>query len=259
MREVRFSLVPPEWSGEKITNSWAGWPGAAVVAPYLVLEVVVSGEPHPVTGYLVNISIIDRIVREQGIPTVWEHYQDGEGPPPVPRILQSVWRAIQPRIPQDVNLDALHLNTTPYLRFTALPGEPPMIRMTQSFEFSASHRLHCKELSDEENRKTFGKCNNPAGHGHNYVLEVTIEGEPDPATGALLALGRFEGTVKQRVIDRLDHQHLNECREFASLNPSAENIARVIWDLLVGAFDSAGLHAVRVWETPKTYAEYAGR
>ena len=135
-----------------------------------------------------------------------------------------------------------------------------MVHLTQSFEFSASHRLYCADFTDEENRRVFGKCSNPNGHGHNYVVEVTVAGTPDAATGTIIDEPHFERTVKDLVIDRLDHQHLNlDCDEFKSLNPSVENIARVIWNRLDGAFQRGQLAAVRVWETPKTYAECTGR
>ena len=134
-----------------------------------------------------------------------------------------------------------------------------MVLLTQQFEFSAAHRLHCPQLSAEENRRTFGKCNNPGGHGHNYLLEVTVIGTPDPKTGAVLSLPQFEQTVQERVIDRLDHKHLNaDTPEFRDVNPSVENIARVIWGMLERHVGPATLHRVRVWETAKTCAEYAG-
>lgn len=134
-----------------------------------------------------------------------------------------------------------------------------MVQLTQSFEFSAAHRLHVPRLSDEENRRVFGKCNNPNGHGHNYVVEVSVSGRPDAQTGCLLPLPRFEEIVKARVIDRLDHTHLNrDTREFAEVNPSVENIAVVIWNLLCDHVSPARLSSVRVYETPKTYAEYRG-
>ena len=134
-----------------------------------------------------------------------------------------------------------------------------MVYLTQQFELSAAHRLHCPSLSDEQNRATFGKCNNPSGHGHNYLLEVTLAGRPDERTGALLPLPRFEEIVKSQVIDVLDHKHLNaDTAQFRDVNPSVENIARVIWGMLVGKLGQAALHRIRVWETPKTWAEYDG-
>ncbi|MBI4579727.1 MAG: 6-carboxytetrahydropterin synthase [Planctomycetes bacterium] len=134
-----------------------------------------------------------------------------------------------------------------------------MLSVTQTFEFAAAHRLHCATMTDEENRAYFGKCNNPNGHGHNYVLEVTVAGAGDAPSPCVLPAARFEQIVKQRVLDRFDHKHLNQdCPEFRELNPSVENIARTIWGLLDGQFAPARLARVRVWETAKTYAEYSG-
>jgi len=128
-----------------------------------------------------------------------------------------------------------------------------MTLLTQSFEFSASHRLHCPGLSDEENHLLFGKCSNPHGHGHNYVLEVAVEVSPDQTCSILRELDRV---VRTEVIERFDHKNLNvECAEFADLNPTVENIAQVICDRLVGELQPLRLHNVRVWETAKTFAE----
>ena len=133
--------------------------------------------------------------------------------------------------------------------------------MTEQFEFSAAHRLHCPELSDDENRRTFGKCNHPSGHGHNYRIAVAVRvrtgaGAPALSTGAL------EGIVTRTVLDRFDHRHLNvDCPEFAELNPSVENIAQVCHALLSDEIAAAGaaLDHVTVWETAKTSATYPAR
>lgn len=269
MREVRFS-IDRDWAAaahgaegferaHPITNSWGGWPSAVGIAPYLVLRAVVEGRPDPVTGYLVNIRELDVLLREQGIPLAAQHLRERGVRTTGETLLRAIWTATTAQVPAGATMRALELRPTPTLRYELRAGATDMIRMTQSFEFSAAHRLHVPALSEEENRRFFGKCNNPNGHGHNYLVEVTIEGRPDPATGCLLPLPRLEQIVKERVIDRLDHTHLNrDTREFASLNPSVENIAIVVWGLLDGQFDGARLDCVRVWETPKTYAEYRG-
>ena len=132
-----------------------------------------------------------------------------------------------------------------------------MILLTQSFEFSASHRLSCAGLNDEENLRLFGKCSNPHGHGHNYVVEVTVE----PASGlVVLPVLELDRRVKAEIIDRFDHKNLNlECPDFANLNPTVENIAQVVFDRLSTALSPLRLTKVRVWETAKTYAECTGR
>src|SRR6266849_6356582 len=107
-----------------------------------------------------------------------------------------------------------------------------MIYLTRKIEFSASHLYHNPAFSAEENRRVFGKCNNPHGHGHNYVLEVTVAGEPDPATGMVLDLKELKEILQREVTDRMDHRFLNyEVPELAGQIPTCENIAAVIWRL----------------------------
>ena len=129
-----------------------------------------------------------------------------------------------------------------------------MIRLSQTFEFSASHRLHNDALSEEENRKTFGKCNNPSGHGHNYRLKVTLKGTPGP-NGIFIALPAMERIVDQASSIEFDHKNLNvELPEFKNLLPSVENIAKMIYRTLQPKFaeTTARLANVKVWETFKT-------
>ena len=133
-----------------------------------------------------------------------------------------------------------------------------MTRLSQKFEFSASHRLHNPQLSDEENRRTFGKCNNALGHGHNYEVQVTLMGTPNDS-GLLMDIPTFEGIVARTAIEKFDHKHLNaEVPEFHDLIPSVENIAKVIYRMLQSKLksDRAKLASVTVWETPKTWCEY---
>ena len=108
-----------------------------------------------------------------------------------------------------------------------------MVYLTRKIEFSASHLYHNPAFSAEENRRVFGKCNNPHGHGHNYVLEVTVAGEPDPATGMVLDLKELKEILQREVSDRMDHRFLNyEVPELTGQIPTCENIAAVIWRLL---------------------------
>jgi 6-pyruvoyltetrahydropterin/6-carboxytetrahydropterin synthase len=131
-----------------------------------------------------------------------------------------------------------------------------MIRITRKVEFSASHFYHNPELSAEENRRTFGKCNNPHGHGHNYTLEVTIAGEPNPSTGMVLDLKELKAILQREVMDRMDHRHLNyEVPELAGKIPTCENIAAVIWELLESKITCGKLDRVRVYESPYLFAD----
>ena len=263
-REVRFS-VDRDWAGRveftrPVTNSWGGWPSAVGIVPYLRLRAVVAGEPDPATGYVCNIAILDDLLRRHAIPYAADALREHGWRMSAEHLLEHIWDRVVVELPAAAPLVVLELSVTPYLRYTIEQEQPGMVLLTQQFEFSAAHRLHCPQLSDEQNRRMFGKCNNPRGHGHNYVLEVTVAGTPEGRTGAVLPLPKFEQIVQQHVIERLDHKHLNEdTAEFQQLNPSVENIARVIWGLLAEHVSPARLQRVRVWETPKTWAEYQGR
>jgi len=133
------------------------------------------------------------------------------------------------------------------------------MRLTRSYEFSAAHVLARPEWSAEHNARVYGKCANPAGHGHNYRVEVTVEGEPDPATGRLVDLARLDAVVRERVLGPLDTSCLNhDVAEFARTVPTAENIARHVWDHLIGVVHPARLASIRLVETPKNSVEYFG-
>jgi 6-pyruvoyltetrahydropterin/6-carboxytetrahydropterin synthase len=157
------------------------------------------------------------------------------------------------------SVDAIELALSPYLKVAAHHEELPMVRLSQQFEFSAAHRLHTATLSEAENIEIFGRCNNPNGHGHNYELEVVVAGVPDTQTGVVIPLEELQRIVNQRIIDPFDHKHLNlDCAEFRDLNPTVENIARVLYGRLKGHIPApAKLVSVRVWETPKTMCEYS--
>ncbi|NOX59434.1 MAG: hypothetical protein GXP29_11340 [Planctomycetes bacterium] len=241
-------------------NSWAGWPATNGPAPYLVLRATVRGIVDEQTGYLCNIVTVDRAVRTHLIPLIRRRCCEGESKGVVSEcVLLSIVAPLSAALPGHVELVRVELRVTPFLAYTWRKEQPVVVSVTQSFEFAAAHRLYCDSLSEEENRRVFGKCTNPNGHGHNYMVEVTVCGEPDAHSGVVLEVGRLERIVNERVIDVFDHKHLNmDCAEFATTNPSVENITRVIWDRLDGAFSPAKLSKVRVYETPKTYAEYAG-
>jgi len=130
--------------------------------------------------------------------------------------------------------------------------------LTRRYIFSASHRLHADSLSDEQNRATYGKCNNPHGHGHNYSLEVTVSGQVSLDTGMVCNLVDLDEAVRHTVLDRFDHQNLNAMPEFATLVPTTENLTRIIFNILKQSFHPAHLEKVRIEETLNNSFEYAG-
>jgi len=134
-----------------------------------------------------------------------------------------------------------------------------MVYLTRKAEFSAAHFYYVNEWSEEENQRVFGKCANRNGHGHNYTLEVTVKGEPDPMTGFVVDLKRLKQIMEQEVLSVYDHRHLNlEVSEFAHAQPTTENIAVAIWRRLDGKVPGAALHCVRVRETPDLAASCYG-
>jgi 6-pyruvoyltetrahydropterin/6-carboxytetrahydropterin synthase len=114
-------------------------------------------------------------------------------------------------------------------------------------------------MSPEENRRVFGKCNNPHGHGHNYVLEVTVAGTPDPATGMVLDLKELKEILEREITERMDHRFLNhEVPELTGKIPTTENVAAVIWNLLEPKITRGKLHRVRLYETPDLFVDCFG-
>ena len=135
--------------------------------------------------------------------------------------------------------------------------------ITRRAEFSASHRLHNPALSEERNEAIFRSCNWPGGHGHNYLLEVTIAGEPDPETGMVINLQDLRAAMEKRIVDKCDHRHLNEDVDFLRGQvTTTENLCRLFWRELADELSSLGarawLHRVRLQETRDNFVEYLG-
>jgi 6-pyruvoyltetrahydropterin/6-carboxytetrahydropterin synthase len=123
------------------------------------------------------------------------------------------------------------------------------------YTISASHRLHTDALSAEENRATYGKCNNPHGHGHNYIVEVMIAGAVNPETGMVVNMAALDDVVRSCVVDRFDHANLNLDPLFVNRAPTTENLCRAVFTLLKDALPSGKLERVRVEETENNFFE----
>jgi 6-pyruvoyltetrahydropterin/6-carboxytetrahydropterin synthase len=129
---------------------------------------------------------------------------------------------------------------------------------TRAYTISASHRLHSDAFSAEENCATFGKCNNPHGHGHNYRIEVTVGGVVDPATGMVINMATLDAVVRTEVLERFDHMNLNLDSLFRERVSTTENLCIGIFDLLRVALEPAKLEKVRIEETENNFFEYSG-
>jgi 6-pyruvoyltetrahydropterin/6-carboxytetrahydropterin synthase len=134
-----------------------------------------------------------------------------------------------------------------------------MVYLTRKAEFSASHYYHSPDFTPEENRRVFGKCNNPNGHGHNYTLEVTVKGDVDARSGFVVDLKQLKEIMNREVLDAMDHRFLNkEVPEFFTHIPTTENLAIAIWQRLATKLEKAHLHRVRVYETPDLFVDFYG-
>jgi len=263
------------------SNTYAGWPSSDGFCLHLRVLLSLRGTPEPLSGYLADIGQLDRCVRETLLPLLVDSITDDRLAPHafgarheahrLPRpatLLRALLREARRRFGV---VDArAQIALTPFLSISMSTKRmsassdvgvvpPDRVILRQAYEFSASHRLHCPELSPERNLQLFGKCNNPNGHGHNYRLEVPVELSVDDHGVTSPDLHRIEEVVRHTVIDRLDHRHLNlDLPEFAGLNPSVENIARVIHALLSPALASIGgtLRPITLWETEKTCCTY---
>jgi 6-pyruvoyltetrahydropterin/6-carboxytetrahydropterin synthase len=248
-REVRLTInAAGDRRAVRPTNTYAAYPTAVGWGRYLSLRVTLAGDVDPATGCVIDIKQIDAVVRERAIPVLTAAVDGGT---PVGLAVADVFYGLGETWPAPA-LAKLSLSLSPFLSVSMIASEVAMVRFSQKFEFSASHRLHNPELSDDENRRRFGKCNNPLGHGHNYEIQVTVR---SPAA-AELDLPALERAVNEEVVDRFDHRYLNEeIAEFKTMMPSVENIAKVAYTLLRPRIEN--LASVTVWETGKTSCEYS--
>jgi len=192
-RSVRFCINDGETSTDQPrVNSYAAWPAMTGLGRFYQIDVLVRGTPDPITGYLMNITEIDQAVRSAAIPVIQQTVAEAPTSDPV-AMLPRLFHVIGEALPQNerADLEFVRWQLTPF--YSVEMTREDMTKMTSSdaqratavirsnFSFAASHRLHCPELSDDENRETFGKCNNPHGHGHNYRLEVAVNVSTDHA------------------------------------------------------------------------------
>lgn len=259
-RTVRVNVLPPG-SPAGAKNPYAGFPTMTAMGAFYAFEVCVRGEPDAHTGYLRDIKLIDRAVRDTVVPAVTAAFGRTDAHP------ATLLADTLPALDRALGGGLLHLrwHLSPYysLEVTMPPATAAAcVLIREKFDFAAAHRLHVPTLSDETNRATFGKCNNPSGHGHNYQFEPCVSVPMDAlATG--FSVATLERLADEVILERFDHKHLNEdTTEFdprrGGVNPSVENIAAVFFNLLAPRIAAAGatLEHMTVWETDRTSATY---
>jgi 6-pyruvoyltetrahydropterin/6-carboxytetrahydropterin synthase len=259
-RSVRFSVNAFLPADEPGYNSFASRPAGDGLAVFLELCVELTGEINPATGLIVNVSDIDEVVRELAVPVFADDIRTNYkaqrhiGYNELIRLLKITWSNLEERF-GSARLSGLSLKLNPFRTLSVTGQDCEMVYFSEKFEFAAAHKLWNEQFNERKNIETFGRCANPAGHGHNYIVEVTIKW----TSGQEIRTSDFEKVVYERLIRHVDHKNLNEeIAEFGEIMPTVENIAVFAWKKLVGGFDNAVLHCVTVWETDKTYSSYYG-
>jgi 6-pyruvoyltetrahydropterin/6-carboxytetrahydropterin synthase len=260
-REVRF-CVNPFLGGESVgSNSYACKPCGEGLGLFFELCVELTGAVDGGTGFVVNVTDIDKCVRQFVVPVFVERIRGDFGAGRhvslggVTELLRSAWGRLSGRF-EGVVVSKLSLKLNPYRKIAIESEDSVMAYFSEKFEFAAMHKLWNDEYSEQKNLEVFGKCANPTGHGHNYAIEVTVEVEP---VGDGLRIGDFERIVDDEFIRLVDHKNLNaDVAVFSTENPTIENIAAFAWGKLAGRFDQGKLHCVTVWETERTCCSYFG-
>lgn len=256
----------PDLSADENRALFGQWASPYNHGHNYVLYAECAGDVDPRTSMVVNIKRIDDVLDACVVEPLDGRSLNDEIAPfsHTPPSLENLLLHLVGRLgglPPEVRLTRLRLDETEnlYAEWHApQTQDKPLMTLTRSYEFAASHRLHDPSASKEENEAVFGKCNNPNGHGHNYMLEVSVSGEPDPRTGMLVDIGSLDAVVHAEVVDRYDHKHLNEdVSEFADKMTTTEVLAQEIWRRLSGRVP-ARLHRVRVWETARSSFEVVG-
>ncbi len=272
-RQVRFSINPFLPRQSFGFNSFASEPAGEGLSIFFELCVELVGEVEPATGFVANVIDIDKNVREYVVPIfaerIKEDFRRGKHIPlsGIAELLRLAWGQLADKFTA-ARLSKLSLKLNPFRKVAVDCEDCKMIYFSEKFEFAATHKLWNEDFSAERNLEVFGKCANPAGHGHNYVVEVTVK---TPAGSILRSrtttkdekdsfhIGEFERIVNDELIKLLDHKNLNaDVAEFSKTNPTVENIAAFAWENIAGKFGEAALHCVTVWETDKTSCSYYG-
>lgn len=282
-RQVRFSITPFSPDQPAGFNSYASKPTGTGLGIYLALWVELEGDLDPETGFIVNVSVIDDVIREHFIPefsgAVTDFFEAGKavsvddlaillvsGVPELSYIfrknhaktLKSLRLELNPY--RSISLDCRLGQKTQLKQQKGLSGGANMLAYTEKFEFAAMHKLWNDAFNEQQNLDAFGKCANPAGHGHNYVLEVTVrfpaESQATENTEDTFSIPEFQRAVKTGFVDLVDHKNLNvDVPGFESLNPTVENLAFYAWQRLKGGVPN--LSRITVWENDRTYCTYS--
>jgi len=258
-RQVRFAIDPFANSATTGANSYCAKPTAEGLALFFSLWVELKGNANKDTGFVVNVADIDKIVREKAVGIFNDFVKNHTNGSfeQISQLLSKVWQKIEKDfLPAKINGLAVELMPARKLGIKERGGK--MLYFSEKFEFSASHTLWNKKFSDSENFKIFGKCANRAGHGHNYIVEVTIKkNQQSRDSNGAVSVGGFERIVDKHFISVVDHKNLDaDVKHFKKVNPTVENIAEFAFGSLKDKFKPFKLDCVTVWENDRTFCSY---
>lgn len=257
-RQVRFAVSPFEAPAEG-ANSYCAKPTAEGLSLFFALWVELAGPANKDTGFVINVSDIDRVVRNKAVKIFDEfiknkfNLKEQISFEQIGRLLSEVRQAVEKDF-QPAQIDSLTLELSPARKISMKERTGDMLYFSEKFEFAASHTLWNDKFSDAENEKIFGKCANPTGHGHNYIVEVAIR---KSKAGEPLNAGSFEKIVNGQFIKIVDHKNLNaDVGYFKKVNPTVENIAEFAFDSLKDKLKPLLLDCITVWENDRTFCTF---
>ena len=260
-RQIRFAISPFK-AIVKGANSYCAKPTADGLSLFFALWVELKGSANKDTGFVVNVADIDRIVRNKAVGIFDEYVKNclavagtatNCGFEQIAQLLSQVWKTIEKDF-LPAKIDSLTIELMPARKIGIKERMGNMLYFSEKFEFAASHTLWNDKFSDSEIEKIFGKCANRKGHGHNYIVEVTIK---KPTGGKPLAASDFERIVQQDFISIVDHKNLNaDVEHFKKINPTVENIAQFAFKSLAGKLKPLQLDCVTVWENDRTFCSF---
>ena len=255
-RTVRVHVTPRTDQLSHGCNTFAGQPFSEDICSYFEFDLACFGPPDVDSGFVESIYAIDGAVRECIVPRLAREM--GEPGPTSPRdLLPDLFHLIDGRIAS--TLASLTWRLSPFYSITRHGTCMDTVTLCRSYTFSTSHRLHNPELDDAENERLYGKCSWPSGHGHNYVMDVSVAVPHGIESGEAITIDEIDTIVHEQVIDQFDHRYLNlDIERFRTLIPTLENITCECHRRLEPHFndDRAMLSRVRVYETDRTWCEF---
>ena len=255
-REIRFTVSPFEDQADGY-NSYCSSPDTGGAGLFLSVWVEIAGEIDKETGFIINLSDIDRISRKSVAAIFGGKIKNAfaEKKPVSFEILKSALTECTHKLNCDFSnkLHSLAVKINPFRKIKIYTENKNVIHYSEKFEFAAMHKLWNDNFREEENFAKFGKCANPTGHGHNYIVEVAVQIHPQ----GNFNYGEFQKIVDDNVIEILDHKNLNcDVEYFNTTNPTVENITTFAWQKLKGKFQDATLAEITIWENDRAYCSY---